>query len=245
MDTFKLLWKLLKFRFTAPFTRDQHFNRALRSFFVLGFYQKSSKTKSISSILTVVLVFGSMYSGCILRLYRTLKTDNSRKLLAAATPLLRFTIVMSELLSFHAKKMKIKRMIRNFHEMKDKRGSKYKKLCGRIITSITIMFCFSITLHSFLNVFVNEKVHFYLPVIYEQQGIYDWSSLIYLVYVLHCILFASGVVSIELLPIVSVLKLEGLVASLCCRMEEMTSGDLGENERKLDECIKFHVKVLK
>jgi hypothetical protein len=160
---------------------------------------------------------------------------------------LRQTNVFSELLTFHFEKPKIRKMIRNFHELQKNGGEigECKRLCERAIEFCRRIFIFIFFILLGFNVFFYEKVQFFVPVIYEKQGIYDWISIIYFIHVLHCIIYVYITISIELLPMISVLKLEGLVASLCRRMEEVTSGDLRENEQKLDECIKFHVKVLK
>jgi hypothetical protein len=143
--------------------------------------------------------------------------------------------------------MRVKKMVRNFHELKgaDEGKQETEELCGDAIKVNRGVFGLIFLVLVFFNVFCYEKIRFFLPVVYESQETYNWFSLVYFFHVCHCVVYINGVVSIELLPIISVLKLEGLVASLCRRMEEMTSGNLRENERKLDECIKFHVKVLK
>jgi hypothetical protein len=138
-------------------------------------------------------------------------------------------------------------MIRNFNELGGANGGEdYNELCDNVIKSSyrVYLMIISITL-VFLNVFVYEKVQFFLPVVYEAADKYSWFSFVYFVYFLHCVVFINIVISIDVLPTISVLKLEGLVALLCRRMNEVTSGDQRENERRLDECIKFHVKVLK
>jgi hypothetical protein len=247
MERIKLLWKLLKFRFTAPFTRDQHFNKTLRNFFVLGFYQKFTRVRAISSFVITVLVFSTVFIGTSFRLIKALNDRNLGDSLSIVMFLLRQSIIISELVSFHAKKMKIRKMIRYFHELANvKGGEDREKLFDRIIKAFNGVYVANmLVLYLVVNVLIYDKVHFFIPVVYEAADKYSWFSFMYFVYFLHCVVFITIVISIDVLPIISVLKLEGLVASLRRKMEEMTSGDLRENEQKLDDCIKFHVKVLK
>jgi hypothetical protein len=142
--------------------------------------------------------------------------------------------------------MRIRKMIRNFHELEDSNGDQEtEQLCEKAIRACRRVYeCIVVVLVLF-NVFLYEKVQFFLPVVYESHDTYNWFSFVYFIHAFHCVVYVNGVVSIELLPVISVLKLERLVALLCRRMKEVTSADLRENERKLDECIKFHVKVLK
>jgi hypothetical protein len=74
---------------------------------------------------------------------------------------------------------------------------------------------------------------------------YNWLSFMFAVYFFHILIYINGAISLELLPIISILKLEGLVELLCRKMKIVTRGNVEENERKLNECIKLHVKILK
>jgi hypothetical protein len=149
--------------------------------------------------------------------------------------------VFSELLSFHAKKRKIRKFIRSFFELKcsikddewiEKFINAYKRI-PIVFTSITAA-----------TIFYSNR-NFFIPVIYEDPEKFESSLCLCIIYIFHCALYFYGVIAIELLPIVSVLKLEGLVAYLCQKIEQVTSGNLQENEKKLDNCIKFHAEILK
>jgi hypothetical protein len=160
--------------------------------------------------------------------------------------LLRYTIFVSELISFFIKKDKVIQMIEIFCDLEDTSvNDERNKLCVGITQRFKRAYAIITVLLTILNVFVYEKVQFFVPVVYEAADKYSWFSFVHLFYLHHCAAFITIAISIDVLPIISVLKLEGLVASLCRRIEEVTSGNLRENEQKLDDCIKFHVKVLK
>jgi hypothetical protein len=246
MKILKLLWSFLKFRFTTPFTRDQHFNKALRSLFVLGFYQKFTRTRALLSFLMTIVIFGSIFFGCLKKFYESWHANDILSSVISAILLLRHSIIFSELLSFYAKKAKIKKMIRNFHEFQDMtQESECDKLCGESIQRVRRVFTAVVPIIVLYNAVIIGENNFVVPVIYGPAESINSFPFSYLIYIIHALVFAQGVASIELLPIISVLKLEGLVASLCQKMKQVTSENFHENEKKLDSCIKFHVEILK
>jgi hypothetical protein len=245
MEILKLAWKVLKFRFTATFTRDQQFNKTLRSFFILGFYQSHSRWQGIFSFFITFLIFGTVFLGSSMRFFKSLSSEKTEMKLIASMFVLRHLIVFCELLSFRARKTEIAEMIDNFHDLEDAEGDKCRKICDSIIRKFRKGFMAITLTLTFCNMIFFEKVLFLLPVAYEKADTYDFFSFICLVYFIHIVTYISGAISMELLPVISILKLEGLVTSLCAKIKDVTSRNLRENERKLDECMEYQAKVLK
>jgi hypothetical protein len=245
MKILRLVWDFLKSPFTVQFAKDDHYNKALRSFFLLGFYQKFSRIQSILRFSVTFFVFGSIFAGSIQNFLNSWHSKNIPKSVVAATLLFRHAVIFSEVLSFQRKTMKIRRMIRNFYELGGSKNSECSEICAKIIKRIRRIFTALVPAIMIYNSFIIKKNKYFVPVFYRPWEATDGFSFTYFVYVLHCLVYAQGVISVELLPIISVLKLEGLVVSLCSQMKEITSGTPLENEKKLNRCIKFHVEILK
>jgi hypothetical protein len=245
MEILKLLWRFLKFPFTVKFIRDQQFNKALRSFFVLGLYQNFSRLQSLASILVITSVFGPFFVGSIMKFYVCWQSNDIPKSVITALMLIRHTVVFGEVLSFHVNKSKIRKMIRNLHELEGSKESDSKNLCDWVIRHFRRNVTIWVLVIFLWNTLILRRNYFVVPVVYETRENLDSLSILYGVYILHLLTYVQGLISVDLLPIISVLKLEGLLSSLCQRLMEITSKNQLENEKKLDRCIKFHVEILK
>ena len=157
----------------------------------------------------------------------------------------RHSIVFTEVLSFHAKKMKIRKLIKKFHELESPVENKYKRKCDKIILSMRVVFLTAGTILICSNVFYYKKVQIFIPTLYDDQADYEWFSFVYLIHVIHSFTYVFGVLAVELLPVISILKFEGLIEQLCEKIKAVTCGNSLENEKYLDECIKFHVDLIK
>lgn len=116
------------------------------------------------------------------------------------------------------------------------------ELCDKAIKAFRLIFFVASTCLILVNVSSSDAPYFIVPMYFNYFGN---PYLLFATNVAHYYLLVLIVISIELLPIISVLKLGGLVAVLCDQLKELNSTNLDENERNLDECIELHSNIIR
>lgn len=245
MKFLRKVQEFLKLRLSISFTEDDHYNKALRSIYFFGFFEENVNLKQkLTSLAFFAAIFLNVYLGCVKQLYESLTATEVLKSTGAVVIFFRHTIFLGEFVSFIAHQTCIREMIKVFHDLKSSREQKSSKFCDKLIKAYRVLYLVVITIFSIFNIFLSDRVKFFLPTIYESAARGLWFPVIYFFHIIHFIIYILVVISIDLLPIVSILKLQGLVPLLCEKVKEVTNGNKSENEKNLDECISFHVEII-
>lgn len=225
-------------RYNISFTKVEHYNKILRSLYFIGFYDQSFTVKrKILNFILFSTIFLNVYIGCWNRLY-------SSKSIGSIFLVSRGTIFCCELLSCLLQQSEIAKMIEVFRELGDPCEVFFNKLCSELIKAYRVAVIVVVIAFLILNIISTGQVSFFLPTLYENIAHGFGFPLVYFIHILHCIIYILVVISIDLLLVISVIKLQGLVGLLCQKMKGVTDGDQFENEKKLDDCMFLHVKVI-
>lgn len=237
------VWNKIKLFYKTQFnqrvTRDEHFNVLLRIFFILGFYsERKSASKIMFLLLKFTFIFLIILVGCIKNLFDS-NAEGSR--ITSIVILFRFVILTSEFISIVMQQTRIKAMVEDFSaaNVQDKT---INELCSKAIRSYRRLFMAVGICLTVVHGILSENVHGFMPAVYNE---FAQGYLMFLVNLIHYIVLVNLTIAIDLIPTVSILKLQAIVISLCTQTKEVTSGSIDSNEKRLDECISLHVDVIK
>lgn len=221
-----------------PQTSDKHFNKLLRVFYFLGFYhKKSSQRRKIFEFFMFSIIFMNTLFSFIIDLYYADKKDV--KIIASVLFMLRNVIVNSELIYLIIKQTQLRNMIEDFHSCLSVDGAVSEPasvLCDKLIAKYKIFILVPATILILTTTILSIQNNCAAPSLYKYCR---WKSFIISLNSLCLEIGAIVVISTDLLPIISMLKLEAIVTILCRKIEK-----LDDNERNLDDCIQFHSRII-
>jgi hypothetical protein len=199
----------------------------------------------IASFFLFVIIFLSVCSGCIKKLYESFADENGSTLVPlVATLFLKSHIVTVDFIWFVVNESKLKAMIQSFRSSiyKNEDVSKhFGNLCMKIIKFYWTLNLILVLVAIVLYTIFSERIICILPAFYEDYG---EEHLIFGINLVHSAIFLPLVISVDLLPIIGILKFEAVVKSFCIKMESLTNGSLAKNEQNLDRYIKIHIDII-
>lgn len=221
-----------------PSTSDKHFNKLLRVFYFLGFYhKKSTQRRKIFEFFMFSIIFMNTLFSFIIDLYYADK--KVLKIIASVLFMLRNVIVNSELIYLIIKQTQLRNMIEDFHSCLSVDGAVSEPdsvLCDKLIAKYKIFILVPATILILTTTILSIQNNCAAPSLYKYCR---WKSFIISLNSLCLEIGAIVVISTDLLPIISMLKLEAIVTILCRKIEK-----LDDNERNLDDCIQFHSRII-
>lgn len=233
----------LKNKLNHHITKDEQFNKILRVFFIFGFFRQKSLKFRLSPIISC-LIFVNIFLGCWKNLIESLRNKKLVNSLLAIAITLRAISVISECALFVFHQSLIISMIDELYNLNDQDNAiskTFTKLCSKLIRTYRSLFLIISVGLITVNLFLNSEFQSIVPVFIHCFGNH---YLNFFLSFAQFFIFLYIVISLDLLPIISVLKLEALVAVLCNQLKLLTTSSLTENEKKLKKCIELHIKII-
>lgn len=243
MDTLKKVQFFLKNKLSQRIIIDEHFNKLLRCLYIFGFITQNNSKRRFMSIV-FYLIFMNIYFGCWKALLESLKSKKFVDSLLAMAITLRITSVISECASVVFHQSLIISIVDKLYELNNQDNAilkTFRDLCSKLIKAYTLILVIISACLVIVNVFFNREFHTIIPAFFNRFG-HPYVN--FFLSFAQFFIFVSIVISLDLMPIISVLKVEALVATLCDQLKHLTSTNLPENEKKLKKCIKLHIKII-
>lgn len=237
------MWNKIKLLYNSHFnqriTLDAHFDILLRIFYVFGFFdENNSYPRIIFSMFKFALIFFTIILGCIENLFNSFVDLQISFNLAPI--IFRAMVLTSEFISTVVQQAKIRSMISDLAKTNVQNES-INALCSKLIKVFRGVTSFTAILLAIVNGILRDEVQYIMPAIYNSLG---KNYLIFTINLIHYIVIIQFVISLDLFPVFSILKLQAIVISLCAKIKHVTSGSKEENEKSLDECIELHADVI-
>lgn len=232
--------------FFDPITNDEHYSKLFRSFFILGFLsQENSKVKNFVNGAKIAFIFFNIVFGFSKNIPQSLFLANK---IAAATAIMmtiRIAILTFDFIWIFINQALYKDMIDCFGNMQETNNVAFLKissLCNKLIRAYRLLYIIISSSLLMMNSFLTENPDYILPTLYNNLAA-PW--FIYPINLIHFVVIIYITVSIDLLPIITILKQEALVVALSTKVKKLTCGNVAENEKTLDDCFVLHIKIVK
>lgn len=241
MKVFDRIKFFYKTHFNQRPTSDDNFNSLLRIFYILGFFNESnSMPRIIFSALKFAGIFLIQLLGCVINFLLSLDDTATSFNITPLILLLRFTVFTSEFVSIVVQKTEICALVKDLSPQNIE-DEKTNRLCSRLIKLFTGVFSLVVISLVIVNTILSDQIHCVMPAIYNGLGNI---FVIFSINLIHYIIILRLLLAVDLVPIVSILKLHAIIITLCSKVKQVTSGSNEENEKSLDECIKMHIDVI-
>lgn len=246
MEFVEKIKKKFLFIFCDSITNDEHYSKLFRSFFIFGFLSNErSKVRSFVNGAKIALIFFNIVFGFSKNITKSLLHANNASAVTAIMMTVRIIILTIDFIWIFINQSLYKDMMEGFCSMLDKNNVAYLKifpLCTKLIRAYRVLYIIISSSLLAINTFLNKNSGYILPTMYNELAA-PW--IIYPINLTHYIAIMYITVSIDLLPIITILKQEALVVLLSAKVKNLTCGNVVENEKALDECIDLHVIIVK